>query len=307
MAEKIALVGIGKIARDQHIPAIHGAKEWELAAVVSRSTALDGVDTYPTIEALLAARPDISTLSLAMPPQPRFDVAVKALNAGRHVMLEKPPAHSLAACLQLQRLATEKGVGLFASWHSRFAWCVPAARAWLEDKTLVSLRIAWNEDVRRWHPGQHWIFEPGGMGVFDPGINAVSIMTQILRDPVHVKEATLLFPKNRQAPIAATVAFHHGGGADVRADFDWRQEGPQQWTIDVETTEGHLGLTDGGSKMYVDGALVDGGPNEEYPRLYRRLSELVAAGRSDMDLSPLVHVVDAFALGGRVLVEPFHF
>ena len=34
---KVALVGIGKIALDQHVPALNDSKDWELAATVSRS------------------------------------------------------------------------------------------------------------------------------------------------------------------------------------------------------------------------------------------------------------------------------
>jgi hypothetical protein len=41
------------------------------------------------------------------------------------------------------------------------------------------VEIVWHEDVRKWHPGQQWIWEPGGFGVFDPGINALSIATRI--------------------------------------------------------------------------------------------------------------------------------
>ena len=41
-------------------------------------------------------------------------------------------------------------------------------------------RIIWKEDVHHWHPGQRWIWEPGGFGVFDPGINALSVLTEIL-------------------------------------------------------------------------------------------------------------------------------
>ena len=46
-------------------------------------------------------------------------------------------------------------------------------------------------------------------------------------------------------------------------------------------------------------------PPAEYPGLYARFAELVAAGDSDIDLTPLVHVADAFMLGRRAEVEPF--
>ncbi len=63
MAEKLALVGIGKIARDQHIPAIENNPDWSLQAAVSRHASIDGLDNFETLDELLDRRPDITTIS----------------------------------------------------------------------------------------------------------------------------------------------------------------------------------------------------------------------------------------------------
>lgn len=307
MTEKLALVGIGKIARDQHIPAISANPDWSLEATVSRHASVDGIASFTELQALLEARPDISTISLAIPPQPRFAYAEAALRAGKHVMLEKPPGQSLAECFALESLAREMGVTIFATWHSRFADCVPDLKAWLASRELKRLRIVWKEDVRHWHPGQEWIWEPGGMGVFDPGINALSIMTEILPHAVHVREATLEYPENRATPIAAELNFTDPAGADVSAQFDWRQEGPQTWDIEVETTDGNARLSLGGSRLEIDGELVRQGSDNEYANLYAKMSDLIRTRSSDMDLSPFIHVCDAYSLGRRVTTSPFHY
>jgi len=300
---KICLVGIGKIAADQHVPALQASNDWDLAATVSRSGTVDGVESYTDFDAMLAARPDIPVISLCLPPVPRFDYAQKAIAAGRHVMLEKPPGATLAEVHRLQDLAAAAGVSLFATWHSRMACGVAGAKAWLADKTVNALHITWKEDVRRWHPGQEWVFEPGGMGVFDPGINALSIMTEILPTPVFLREATLSFPQNRDTPIAADLRF----SGNVTADFDWRQEGPQTWGMVVETDAGAVELSEGGSKLVIAGQAQDVGVNREYPALYDHMATLVRDGHCDIDLSPMVHVSDAMTLGKRVVVDPFHF
>ncbi len=306
-ARPIALVGIGKIARDQHIPALANDPDWDLAATVSRHATVDGVESFAEIGEMLAARPDIGTVSIAVPPGPRFPIAAAALAAGRNVMLEKPPGATLAECHTLAGMAAQAGVSLFASWHSREAHAVAAARSALLERKITRLAITWKEDVRRWHPGQDWVFEPGGMGVLDPGINALSILTEILPDPVHLTSAELDVPANRQTPIAARLVFAAAGGAEMTAEFDWRQEGPQTWDIDIETTQGPLRLTDGGAKLYLDGALATEGPNREYAGLYRRMAALVESGSSDVDLSPMIHVSDAFTLGHRNIAAPFEF
>lgn len=302
---KLALVGIGKIALDQHVPAIAASPEWELAATVSRSGTVDGVEAFTRIEDMLEARPDIGLVSLCLPPVPRFAAAQAALRAGRHLMLEKPPGATLSEVHMLADLAQAQGVSLFATWHSRMAHAVAGAKAWLAGKTIREGRITWREDVRKWHPGQDWIFEPGGMGVFDPGINALSILTEILPDPVHLTGAELDFPANRQAPIAARLAFTR----NIFADFDFRQEGPQTWDMEFSTDAGRLALRMGGNVIEIDGQPAGGEDSimGEYPALYARMAELVRDGASDVDLSPMLHVADAFTLGRRNIVEAFEF
>jgi D-galactose 1-dehydrogenase len=302
---KVALVGIGKIAIDQHVPAIQANPDWELAATVSRKGQVEGVRGFTSVEAMLEACPDVSVVSLALPPVPRYAYAEAALKAGRHVMLEKPPGATLAEVHALQAMAAAKGLTLYATWHSRMAHAVAPAKAWLVGKTITRAHIIWREDVRKWHPGQDWVFEPGGMGVFDPGINALSILTEILPAPVHLRSARLEFPSNRQTPIAAQLGF----SGQVTADFDWRQEGPQTWDIEVETPGGPLALRMGGNVLEIDGKPVAGESTimGEYPALYARMAELVSTGTSDVDLAPMVHVADAMTLGERIVVEPFDF
>jgi len=145
---KVALVGIGKIAVDQHVPAIQASAG--RAACHAGKTA--GADTG---ESACASGP-----------------------------------------------GQGGGVTLFATWHSRMAKGVAAAKAWHSGRKVVRGHITWREDVRQWHPGQDWVFEPG--------TNALSVLTGILPAPLHLTAATLKFPANRDTPIAAQLQFSHG-------------------------------------------------------------------------------------------------
>lgn len=310
MSFKIALAGIGKIARDQHVPALMGSPDWELAATVSRHGSVDRIEAFEDFDAMLSARPDITVVSLCMPPVPRFDYARAAILAGRHVMLEKPPGATLSECHALKALARRAGVSLYATWHSREAAMVAPAKAWLAGKTLKSLVVTWKEDVRKWHPGQTWIWQAGGLGVFDPGINALSIVTEILPDPIHIASSELLIPENCETPIAANLTFAHPQGAQVSAEFDFRKEGDQFWNIAIETDQGSLVLSEGGATLSINGEMQSGAIGDtalkgEYPRLYANMAALVRTRGIDMDLAPMAHVADAFLLGKRVAVEPF--
>ncbi|GJE73400.1 Gfo/Idh/MocA family protein [Methylorubrum podarium] len=301
---RIGLVGLGKIARDQHLPVIAASPDFTLAAVASRNAGLDGVPNYPSLAAMLAAPILLDAVTLCQPPQARFGAARAAIEAGRHVFLEKPPGATLAEVAMLRDAARANGVSLFASWHSRYAPAVEPARRWLATRRIRAVAIAWKEDVRHWHPGQDWIWEPGGMGVFDPGINALSIATHLL-PPFCLTDAVLSVPENRQAPIAAELTFADADGTPIRAEFDWRQTGRQTWDIRVETEDGTLLLSQGGNALAIDGVAQGLEPEGEYRGLYDRFAELVRAGESDVDLRPLTHVADAFLRGRRRPVEAF--
>ena len=301
----IGIVGIGKIARDQHLPALAGNSGYKLIAGASRNAQIDGINNYPSIEAMLAAEPLLEAVSLCATPQVRFSQASAALAAGKHVMLEKPPGASVAEVGVLAGLAKRNNCSLFASWHSRYAPGVETARAWLAEHEVTAVDVQWKEDVRRWHPGQEWIWEPGGLGVFDPGINALSIMTRILPHAFFLKSAELFVPENRQSPIAANLDFSDERGTPIRAAFDWRHGPEELWQIEVTTRGGVLRLAQGGKVLQIDGKNVDVGPEREYPGLYERFAELIAKGESDVDVSPLQHVADAMLLGRRNEVERF--
>ncbi|MEW7008765.1 Gfo/Idh/MocA family protein [Lentilitoribacter sp. EG35] len=302
----IAIVGVGEIARNQHIPAILKNGDFKFCAAVSRHQKADGVPNFISLSDMLESDTNVDAVSLCVPPQVRFDMACEALLAKKHVLLEKPPGISVVEVERLIDLANRQGVSLFATWHSRYAPAVETAKQWLSDKRIKSVKIIWKEDVKHWHPGQKWIWQAGGMGVFDPGINALSILTYIMNVPFHLQKAELKFPQNCETPIAADMAFTGENRLEIEAEFDWRQEGAQQWDIYVQTDAGNIHLVEGGSQMLIDGALHFEAPEAEYPNIYARFSDLLNSNQSDVDIMPLKHVADAFMLGKRTIVEQFH-
>lgn len=303
---RLGLVGIGKIARDQHIPAIAADGRFMLAATASRHAGLDDVPGHADIAAMIAGGHELDAVSFCTPPVGRHAIARAAIEAGLHVMLEKPPTATATEISDLAELARARGVTLFATWHSREAAGVAAAREWLAGRTIHAARILWREDIRRWHPGQEWILAAGGFGVFDPGINALSIATAILPENLLLDAAQIDVPQDREAPIAATLTMR-SGAAPVIAELDFLQTGPQSWDIEVDTDAGMLRLSMGGSVLELPGAAPQTGADREYPRLYDRFAELIAACESDVDIRPLQLVADAFLIAGRRTVAPFAF
>ena len=309
MPIRMGLVGLGKIARDQHVPAIRANAEFELVACASRNSQLDGVANFPTIELMLNEIRDLDAVAICTPPQVHYQSAKLALTLGKHVFLEKPPCTTTAQLNHLTTLAGESGRTLFQTWHSRHAPSVAPAKRWLQGKKVVRGHIVWKENVRKWHPKQEWIWRAGGFGIFDPGINAISILTEILPEPVFVKTSALYVPENCEAPIAADVTFETPDGVQMPAELDFRHPDIEAWDIDIETTDGTLKLSAGGSRLFIDGRQVpaegDLSPHCEYISLYRRFAELVRSRQSEVDARPFQLVADAFLAGSRHKVEPF--
>jgi D-galactose 1-dehydrogenase len=311
VAEKLAvgLVGVGKIARDQHVPALDRNPRYVLAATASRDHQLErveGIPSYPSLEAMLDAVPSLSAVALCVPPAARYALARAALLGGKHVLLEKPPAVTAREIDYLTDLARERSLSLFTAWHSQFAPAVAPAKAWLAGRVIRSAHITWKEDVRLWHPGQEWIWEPDGFGVFDPGVNALSIANEILPGDLTVTGATLAFPENRQTPIAARLSLGLKD-AKVEAEFDWRQTGPQTWDISVQTDAGALHMSGGGRALTLAGVVADLAPSAEYDGVYGRFLTLIDERGIGVDTRPLRLVAAAQLIATREITEPFYW
>jgi len=306
---KIAIIGLGKISQDQHVPVIGASDAFELAGIVStRGLSHGNVPVFRTPAELYRAMPEIGLVAVNTPPGVRHPIAREALAAGKDVLLEKPPATTLSELADLEAFAKEKSRVLFATWHSIFNPAVDEARALIARKGLRSLHIEWREDVKKWHPGQDWVWEPGGFGVFDPGINALSILVHILPGVAFVKSAALTYPANRQTPIGVKLVLSDAHGTALSADFDWREKGDEKWHMMIETADGHSArLFKGGGALSVDGKTVVEAPSEEYQRIYRRFAELLETRRSDVNAAPLRIVADAMLVGSRLTTDAFNW
>lgn len=302
---RIGIVGLGKIALEEHVPALTAESNYELIAAVGCPDSLPGVPCFATLNEMLHERPALEAVAICTPPQAHFSAAKSALESGCHVLLEKPPCTSVEEFDALVKLAQRAGKTLFQTWHARETPAVDAAAHWLSSRRLLSGRVVWKEDVRHWHPHQGWIWREGGFGVLDAGINAISILTRILPVPLAIDAAHLLIPANCETPIAAAVSFHAAEAA-IDADFDFRHPVTQDRTITVETDAGKLELIGHGAELKIDGKPVDVEKQPcEYAALYRQFRNLIAGGRSDTDKRPLELVSEIFALAGRATVAPF--
>ncbi|MBL8902897.1 MAG: Gfo/Idh/MocA family oxidoreductase [Rhizobiales bacterium] len=308
MVFRIAVVGLGKIAMDQHLPCIAKNRNFELVAGVSRHAKVEQVPCFETLSQLRASKIAVDCVALCTPPAVRLALAREVLDYGWHLLIEKPPTPTVGELLAMEAYARKKKRVLYAAWHSRYNKSVDMAKARLKGQHVNFLKVTWKEDVRKWHPGQEWIWQPGGFGVFDPGINALSIVTKILPEPIFADSATIEVPANASTPIAANIRFKRGDGAaaDLSAAFDWRQETGETWEIEIGTKSGlALHLKKGGSVLIVNGKITHEAVLHEYEDIYAKFARLLKAKKSEVDASPLQLVSDCFMLGRPVTTAEF--
>jgi predicted dehydrogenase len=302
---RIAIVGFGKIAADQHVPSIAANPRLELVATSSRSCA-GPEPCFADWRALLDEVDGLEAVVITTPPSVRYEIARACIERGLHCLLEKPPTGTLGEIEDLACLAEGRQVSLFATWHARHNPAVTAAAEALAGKRIATMDIRWHEDVRKWHPGQRWIWEAGGFGVFDPGINAFSIATRIFPGALFVRSAELLYPENSETPVAAEIAFASpAADGPLTCSLDWRRTEGEEWTIAVTTTDGtELRLDSGGSRLVIGGVEHPATGAGEYDDIYRAFVDLIDERRSDVDVAPLQLVADCLLSGSRRTVEP---
>lgn len=302
---KIAVVGLGKIAKAEHLPAINRNKAFELVYVVDRHL-MDGGDVpaFKTLSAALESDIAFDAVVLCTSPQPRFDLCRMLFNHPCSILLEKPPLASPNEARAIRTEAKSKHVNLFAAWHSRFAPKIAIAREWVETHELKSGSIEWRENAAKWHPGQTWLWQPGGFGVFDPGINALSILTALYPRIWTVRDPHFRTPANAHTPVSADFSLV-GEQAEVDVSFEFHHTDEEVWNIKLEATDGDtLELFSGGAAISINRADKLSGGASEYDSVYAHFAALIREGKSDMDLAPLEIAADAFLLARSTIVAP---
>lgn len=303
---RLVLAGMGQIARASHVPAIAADPALALVGTIDprADAGLPGI-VHAASLAEMRERVAFDALVLATPPAPRAALAHEAIAAGIAVMLEKPPAATLAEVEKLVQAAESAGVPLFAAWHSQMAPAVEPARAWLHGQALHRVAIAWREDIRQWHPGQDWLLAAAGFGAFDPGINALSLLCAIVGPDITVDSAAIDVPRGRAAAIRADLALRLGNGAAITAVFDILHPGMPLWEIRMTADRGDIVIGAGGHSLAVDGIEISLPDIAEYSALYRRFAQVFSRRVVEVDARPLALVEAALAIATRREAAPF--
>ena len=152
---RFALVGCGRIAQ-RH--AEHIEKIGELAAVcdIEESKAVELSEKYNSkayfsLDTMLSELQDVDVISICSPNGMHASHSISALNAGFHVLCEKPMAISVADCGEMIKTAERNNKRLFAIKQNRFNPPVAAVKKAIEENRLgkiysIQLSCFWNRN-----------------------------------------------------------------------------------------------------------------------------------------------------------------
>ena len=120
----VAIAGLG-FAESVHIPALTANPEFELIALwhPRESRLKEACDKYQvkgyTDWGSLLEDKQIEAIIIATPPKPRFQLAFEALDAGKHLLLEKPVAMNTKEIQELQKLSLQKKLSIAVDFEYR--------------------------------------------------------------------------------------------------------------------------------------------------------------------------------------------
>ncbi len=223
---KIGLIGVGGIA-ERHRPAyedhpdevtLAGVCDVDEAAAREFAAGFD-VDHWTDYETFLREA-DVDAVDVAMPHDLHYPVVKAALEAGKHVLIEKPFATSLSDCVELVELAEERGLTLMVGQMQRFYPPYRALKERVEDGDLGAIRHARCDVLVNQGdmvPDDHWLYDgelSGGGAVIGYAVHKIDLLRYLLGDV----ERGLVGPDHRSKLRRSRGLLRGPAGVRVRDD-----------------------------------------------------------------------------------------
>ncbi len=158
---RIGVIGAGKIVRECHLPSYRTAG-WDVVRIASRTaeSARAAADEFGIpaasgdfLDVIRDERVDVVDISLPSHRHPEF--AIAALEAGKHVLLQKPMANSLDEARPIVAAAERAGVKLAVNQNGRWDPAIRACRELL-DRGVFGQLVTASIDMRTRQPWQEY-------------------------------------------------------------------------------------------------------------------------------------------------------
>jgi len=224
------------------------ANDFTVTAVGSRSQAsadvfaarFDIANAHPTYEALVAD-PEVDVVYVATPHPMHVDNATLALNAGKHVLIEKPFTLNAKDAAAIVALAEEKKLVVLEAMWARFLPHMVRLREIIAAGTLGDVRTViadHNQNLPK--DPSHRLQNPdlGGGALLDLGIYPISFAWDVLGAPTSIYATAAKTPTGVDRQTAVIFGYADGQQALVHTALD--TAGPT--TASVIGTDGWIAI-----------------------------------------------------------------
>jgi len=227
---KVGVIGCGNIANNKHLPALKEIPEARLAAFcdiieeraykAAKEYGVPGAKVYANYKDMLAD-PSIDAIHVCTPNKSHSFISVDALNAGKHVLCEKPMAKSYAEAQKMLNAAKSTGKLLSIGYQNRYRADSVYLKKACERGDLGEIYFSKAHAIRRRKVPTWGVFlneeEQGGGPLVDIGTHALDL--------------TLWFMDNYQPKSVMGSVFKklNDNGQCGNAFGDWR---PQDFTVE---------------------------------------------------------------------------
>ena len=293
----VAMVGCGAAASRIHLPGLRRTGRFDVVVCASRTrdSAVRVREEWGSGRVIDAWRdavtaPDVDAVVVATPNAQHAEIAVAAAAAGKHVLVEKPMATSVAECDAMIAAAHESGVVLMPAHNVRFAAPFEAARRAVADGMVgevTGARVAFGHaGPQHWAPDATWFFDvaaSGGGALIDLGVHAGDLVRAVVGDDI-VEVAAFLRERPDGVEEAAQLTMRFARGAIATLHASWVARPAPDHQLTVFGTEGTLHL-DGHTPLAFrpgDGSearAIPLPPREERTDLYAGFADAIEHGR----------------------------
>jgi predicted dehydrogenase len=262
----IGVIGVGVISKQyfEHFPQLPNLALTAVADLdpdrASAVAAEQGVEAL-TVDALLTDPRVDAVLNLTIPAA-HAEIALRALDAGKHVYGEKPLALSTAEAAPILERAAARGLRVGSAPDTVLGTGVQTARALLDEGAIgdpVAAAVTWTAPGHElWHPAPAFYYQPGGGPLFDMGPYYLTSLVTFFGPVVRVSGATGRSTRERRVatgPLAGSVVpvdvdthvtaiLEHASGviSTVTVSFEvWASRAPK---FEVYGTAGTLAVPD---------------------------------------------------------------
>jgi predicted dehydrogenase len=178
---KIAIVGLGGIAQVMHLPILGKNKDVELLAICDKEFSkvknivkkYNITKGYKDVDLMLAENPEIDAIIIATRTDDHAETAVKCLDAGKHILVEKPIALNYSEAAKIVEAAERNKKILMVGMNNRFRTDAMLERSFVKGKELGEIFYVKTGWLKTQSSDQKWFtdMEKAGGGVFiDNGI-----------------------------------------------------------------------------------------------------------------------------------------